>query len=69
MGFYSMMVLGVAPAGALQAGWVSEHLGVPASLLIGAVACVAGLLLLQPGAGADRGGVSAEEGGTTSALR
>ena len=48
MGFYTMMVLGVSPVGALQAGWVSEHLGVPASLGIGAVACVAAVYLLSP---------------------
>lgn len=39
MGFYSMMVLGVAPLGSLQAGWLSEHFGVPAALGLGAVVC------------------------------
>ena len=28
MGFYSFVVLGMAPFGAFQAGWVSEHFGV-----------------------------------------
>jgi MFS family permease len=58
MGFYTMMVLGVSPLGALQAGWVSEHLGVPASLAIGAVACVAAVYLLSPGMRTEEPGVS-----------
>ncbi len=49
MGFYSLMVLGVAPLGSLQAGWVSEHFGVPASLGAGAAACaLATAVLLRP---------------------
>ncbi len=46
MGFYSLMVLGMAPFGSLQAGWVSEHYGVPASLAVGAVICVVAVLRL-----------------------
>jgi MFS family permease len=57
MGFYTMMVLGVSPLGALQAGWVSEHLGVPASLGIGAVACVAAVYLLSPGMRTEEPGI------------
>jgi MFS family permease len=39
MGFYSFMVVGMAPFGALQAGWVSEHFGVRCSLAIGGAVC------------------------------
>ncbi|MGH7581214.1 MAG: MFS transporter, partial [Gemmatimonadales bacterium] len=41
MGFYSFVVLGMAPLGAFQAGWVSEHFGVRASYALGGLACVA----------------------------
>ncbi|MGH7702786.1 MAG: MFS transporter [Gemmatimonadales bacterium] len=37
MGFYSWTVLGMAPLGSFQAGWVSEHFGVRASLVVGGV--------------------------------
>lgn len=40
MGFYSFMVVGMAPIGALQAGWVSEHFGVPVSLALGGALCI-----------------------------
>lgn len=46
MGFYSLMVLGMAPFGSLQAGWVAEHYGVPAALVVGAVICVLAVLRL-----------------------
>ena len=49
MGFYSFVVLGLAPFGALQAGWISEHLGVPLSYAIGATICGAAVLFLAPG--------------------
>ncbi len=39
MGFYSLMVLGMAPFGSLQAGWISEHLGVRTSLALGGTVC------------------------------
>ncbi len=39
MGFYSFVVLGLAPFGSLQAGWISEHFGVPVSFLVGGVVC------------------------------
>ena len=45
MGFYSFMVVGMAPLGALQAGWVSEHFGVRASLALGGGICVVAALL------------------------
>jgi MFS family permease len=40
MGFYSFMVVGMAPFGALQAGWISEHFGVRTSLALGGGICV-----------------------------
>jgi MFS family permease len=39
MGFYSFVVLGMAPLGSLQAGWVAEHLGVRTSLALGGGIC------------------------------
>jgi predicted MFS family arabinose efflux permease len=39
MGFYSLMVLGMAPFGSLQAGWIAEHLGVRTSLALGGTVC------------------------------
>jgi MFS family permease len=41
MGFYSFVVLGMAPLGSLQAGWVAEHLGVRAALGLGGIVCFA----------------------------
>jgi MFS family permease len=35
MGFYSFVVMGMAPLGSLQIGWVSEHLGVRVAFIIG----------------------------------
>jgi MFS family permease len=40
MGFYSFVVLGMAPLGAFQAGWVSEHYGARVSFALGGMACV-----------------------------
>ncbi len=40
MGFYSFVVLGMAPFGAFQAGWVSEHYGARVSFALGGIACV-----------------------------
>ena len=40
IGFYSFTVLGMAPFGSLQAGWVSEQFGVRASMALGGVVCV-----------------------------
>lgn len=39
MGFYSFVVLGMAPLGALQAGWVAEHFGVRTSIALGGAVC------------------------------
>jgi len=40
MGFYSFMVLGLAPFGSLQAGWVAEHFGVRVAFAVGGVICL-----------------------------
>jgi MFS family permease len=48
MGFYSFVVLGLAPFGSLQAGWISEHLGVRVSFLIGAAVCALGVIIFPP---------------------
>jgi MFS family permease len=40
MGFYSFVVLGMAPFGAFQAGWVSEHYGARVAFALGGAACV-----------------------------
>ncbi|MGH7528120.1 MAG: MFS transporter, partial [Gemmatimonadales bacterium] len=39
MGFYSLVVLGMAPLGSLQAGWVAEHFGVRTTLALGGAVC------------------------------
>jgi len=39
MGVYSFLVLGLAPIGSLQAGFVSEHVGVRYSIGLGGAAC------------------------------
>jgi MFS family permease len=55
MGFYSFVVLGMAPFGSLQAGWVAEHLGVRVAFGMGGVVCLLAALVLGPGgARADR---------------
>jgi MFS family permease len=41
MGFYSFVVLGMAPFGALQIGWVSQHLGTRVAFGLGGTVCVA----------------------------
>ncbi len=40
MGFYSFVVLGMAPFGAFQVGWVSEHYGARVAFALGGAACV-----------------------------
>ena len=39
MAVYSMMFMGMAPFGALWAGWVAERIGAPHTVAIGGVAC------------------------------
>jgi hypothetical protein len=40
MGFYSLVVLGFAPAGNLLIGWVAEVLGVETAVGLGGIVCV-----------------------------
>jgi MFS family permease len=40
MGFYSFVVLGMAPFGALQIGWISQHLGTRVAFALGGSVCV-----------------------------
>jgi MFS family permease len=40
IGFYSFIVVGLAPFGSLQAGWIGEHLGTRATAAIGGGVCV-----------------------------
>lgn len=49
MGFYSFVVLGLAPFGSLQAGWVTEHYGVRVSFLVGAFICAVAALCFREG--------------------
>ena len=46
MGFYSFIVVGMAPFGSLQAGWISEHAGTPTALLLGGAACLVAVGLI-----------------------
>lgn len=49
MSFYMMAFMGTAPIGSLLAGWLSEHLGAPPTLVIGGTACIAGAALFYSG--------------------
>ena len=42
MALYSMMFMGMAPFGALAAGWVAERYGAPVTVALGGIVCVAG---------------------------
>ncbi len=42
VGFYSFIVVGMAPFGSLQAGWLAEHLGAGHAVLLGGAVCLAG---------------------------
>ena len=42
VGFYSFIVVGMAPLGSLQAGWLAEHLGAGNAVLIGGSVCLLG---------------------------
>ena len=46
MGFYSFVALGMAPFGYLQAGWVSEHLGVRAAFALGGGLCISAVAVV-----------------------
>jgi MFS family permease len=47
IGFYSFVVLGFAPFGALQAGWIAEHYGVNYSFLVGGLICGAAIFAFE----------------------
>lgn len=47
IGFYSFIVVGLAPFGALQAGWLSQHLGVRVEAAIGGMLCLGTALWLR----------------------
>jgi MFS family permease len=39
MGFYSFMVVGLAPFGSFQMGWMAEHFGARTAFVVGGSAC------------------------------
>jgi hypothetical protein len=47
MAVYSFVVLGLAPFGAFQAGFVAEHLGASWSIIISGTICLAGTAVLR----------------------
>ncbi len=46
MGFYAFVFLGMAPFGALQAGWLAEQIGAPATVAIGGAVCALASLII-----------------------
>jgi len=40
IGFYSFIVVGMAPFGSLQAGWISEHAGTSTAIAMGGTVCL-----------------------------
>ncbi len=48
MAVYSFVVLGLAPFGAFQAGWLAEHFGSPYAILASGAVALGGTLLLRP---------------------
>ena len=40
MGFYSFMVVGLAPIGSFQMGWVAEHYGARVAYMLGGLLCI-----------------------------
>jgi len=47
IGFYAFIVVGLAPFGSLQAGWVGEHLGIRSGAAIGGLMCLGGALWIM----------------------
>ena len=45
MSVYSMVFIGMGPFGALFAGFMAERFGAPATVCLGALACVAGAVV------------------------
>lgn len=48
MAVYSFVVLGLAPIGALQAGWIAEHVGADTSVAVSGAIALVGMLWLRP---------------------
>ena len=40
MGFYSFVMLGMAPFGAFQMGWLADRIGIRGAIAIGGVVCL-----------------------------
>jgi MFS family permease len=68
MGFYSFVVLGMAPFGALQIGWVSQHFGTRVAFGLGGSACV-GVARRDRGTEDVRGKSGRTNGGRTNSGR
>jgi MFS family permease len=47
MALYSMMFMGMAPFGALTAGWVAERIGAPHTTALGGVVCLVGAAIFS----------------------
>jgi MFS family permease len=47
MAVYSFVVLGLAPIGAFEAGWIAEHFGVSWSIGVNGAACLLGTLAVR----------------------
>ena len=47
MAVYSMMFMGMAPAGSLLAGWAADRIGAPATVTIGGAVCVAAAVIFR----------------------
>ena len=45
MAVYSMMLMGMAPFGALVAGALADRIGAPVTVALGAITCVGGAIL------------------------
>ncbi len=65
MGFYSFVVLGMAPFGALQIGWISQHFGTRVAFGLGGTVCVASAIYVwRRGGGGEDGARRPEERAT-----
>jgi predicted MFS family arabinose efflux permease len=47
IGFYAFIVVGLAPLGSLQAGWIAEHFGIRAAPAIGGGVCLLVAMMLM----------------------
>lgn len=47
MGFYSLCFLGLGSVGSLATGWLAKAFGAPGAVIIGAVVCMRGGLLVR----------------------